>query len=78
MKIVDLTKADDGLFRQCAELLVEGFRVTAPNAWATLEDALTEVAECLAPAYLCRVAVDEMGMVLGWIGGRPAYDGNVG
>lgn len=77
MRIVDLTSADEGLIRQCAKLLVEGFRVMAPDGWTTMDEALAELAECLADGYICRVAVDETGTVLGWIGGRPAYDGHV-
>ena len=77
MVIVDLTSADDGLIRQCAALLVEGFRVMAPDGWTTMDEALAEMAECLDAAYICRVAVDETGVVLGWIGGRPQYDGHV-
>jgi aminoglycoside 6'-N-acetyltransferase I len=75
--ITDLTKENAGFIQQCAELLVAGFRIMAPDGWTTLAEALTEVEECLHPAYICRVAVDETGVVLGWIGGRPAYDGHV-
>lgn len=75
--ITDLTRENRDLIHQCAELLVEGFRVMAPDGWTTMEDALTEVDECLQPEYICRVAVDEAGGVLGWVGGRPAYDGHV-
>lgn len=75
--ILDLTKANTDYIHQCAELLVEGFKVMAPDGWLTLEAGLTEVDECLEPGYICRVAVDETGLVLGWIGGRPNYDGHV-
>lgn len=77
MTIVDLTRADEGLIRQCAELLVEGFRVMAPDGWTTMDEALAEMDECLDAEFICRVAVDEMGVALGWIGGRPEYDGRV-
>lgn len=49
----------------------------APAAWATMEEALEELDECLASNYICRAAVDERGTVLGWIGGRPEYNRNV-
>ena len=75
--MVDLTRADEGLIQQCAELLVVGFRVMAPDGWTTMDEALAELAECLADEYICRVAVDGTGIVLGWIGGRPTYDGHV-
>lgn len=55
---------------------MEGFREHWPNAWPELDDALEEVDECHAvgPA---RVAVDDDGVVMGWVGARPEYDGNV-
>lgn len=77
MKIIDLTKTDEALIQQCAELLVEGFRVMAPTTWTTLEEALREVEDCLASDMIRRVALDETGSVLGWIGARPAYNGRV-
>ena len=75
--MTDLTRDNVAFITQCAELLVEGFRVMAPDGWTTLAAALTEVDECLQAKYICRVAVDEAGVVLGWIGGRPGYDGRV-
>jgi aminoglycoside 6'-N-acetyltransferase I len=58
-------------------MLVEGFKEMAPNAWPTLESALEEVQESFSEGRLSRIAVDETGTVLGWIGGISAYDGNV-
>lgn len=75
--ITDLTRDNVAFITHCAELLVEGFQVMAPDGWTTLAEALTELDECLQPDYICRVAVDEAGVVLGWIGGRPGYDGRV-
>ena len=75
--ITDLTRDNTAFITQCAELLVEGFRVMVPDGWTTLAAALTEVDECLQTDYICRVALDEAGVVLGWIGGRPGYDGRV-
>ena len=31
----------------------------------------------MAPGKICRVALDEAGAVLGWVGGIPGYGGNV-
>ena len=39
--------------------------------------ALAEVRETLEPDKIRRLALDEAGVVLGWIGGIPAYGGNV-
>jgi aminoglycoside 6'-N-acetyltransferase I len=77
MQIVDL-RADDGhTIRQAAALLVEGFREHAPAAWPSLEAGLAEVRESLEPGRISRVAIDDDGLVLGWIGGIPQYDGRV-
>ncbi len=73
----NLSAEDDEAVRQAASLLVEAFRVHWPNAWPDMEAALAEVREALAPDRLCRVALDEDGNVLGWVGGIPGYDGNV-
>jgi aminoglycoside 6'-N-acetyltransferase I len=61
---------------RAAELLVEGFREHWPEAWPTLEDAREEFDEVLelGPA---RGVVDENGTLVGWIGARVHYDGNV-
>jgi aminoglycoside 6'-N-acetyltransferase I len=77
MKIIGLMKEQEEFIYQCAALLVEGFRVMAPDGWRTIEEGLQEVDECLDGAYICRIAIDETGNVLGWIGGRPAYNGRV-
>jgi aminoglycoside 6'-N-acetyltransferase I len=77
IQIIALTQDNQSLIDQCAQMLIDGFTITAPAAWPTLERALAEVAECLHLDYCCRVAVDEQGNALGWIGGRPAYHGRV-
>ena len=77
VRIIDLFHDDSLLLRQCAALLVEGFREHWPNAWPGLDDALAEVHKCLEPGNIARVAIDDAGTVLGWIGGRPGYDGHV-
>lgn len=38
----------------------------APDGWTTLDEALAEMDECLQADYICRVALDEAGVVLGW------------
>ncbi len=60
-----------------ARLLVEGFKVHWPASWPDMEAALEEVYECLEPEYIALGAISEEGALLGWIGGRPEYDGNV-
>jgi aminoglycoside 6'-N-acetyltransferase I len=77
VRIVDLRQLDDAGLRGVAGLLVEGFRAHAPDAWPTLEAGLAEVREALADDRLGRVAVDETGTPLGWVGAIAQYDGRV-
>jgi aminoglycoside 6'-N-acetyltransferase I len=63
--------------RQVTELLVDGFKDTGSVEWATLESALDEVRESLGADRISRIAIDESGNVLGWIGGIKEYGGNV-
>lgn len=76
MKIIDLHPEDKKSIQQAAELLRVSFKRHWPNAWPEMEDALEEVREALEPGRICRVALDEDGLVCGWIGGIPQYDGN--
>ena len=75
--ISDLAPDDEKAIRQAARLLVEGFRDDWPDAWPEMDAALEEVRECLGEGRVCRVAVDEGGAVLGWIGAMPSYGENV-
>lgn len=77
MQIMDLLPGDEETIRQTAALLVEGFKTPPPGAWPDMGSALEEVRESLAADRISRVAIDEMGTVLGWISGVPEYDGNV-
>jgi aminoglycoside 6'-N-acetyltransferase I len=77
MQIIDLTPTNETAIQQIAHILVEGFKAMAPDAWPTLESALEEVQESFGKGRLSRVAIDEDGVVLGWIGGIEMYDGNV-
>ncbi|MBN1260670.1 MAG: GNAT family N-acetyltransferase [Anaerolineae bacterium] len=76
MKILDLRQEDDHAIQQAAALLVTGFREHWPLAWPDLEAALEEIQEMVTDENINRIAVDESGEVLGWIGGIPEYDGN--
>lgn len=68
---------DPAVLQRAAELLVTVFAEHWPDAWPTLADALEEVAECLSEEMICLGAFAADGRLLGWIGGRPEYDGNV-
>lgn len=76
MKVVDLRADDEEAIRQAAGLLVEGFKEHWPHAWPEMGSALQEVRSALEPDMINRIAVDEAGTVLGWIGARSEYDGN--
>src|SRR5574341_1324967 len=75
--ILNLESDDPEAIEQCALLLVEGFKEHWPDSWPDVESARGEVREMLAEGRICRIAVDQAGNVVGWVGGIPQYDGNV-
>ena len=77
MQIIDLNPDNKEAINQAAALLIENFKEHAPNAWPDMESALEEVQESFGSGRISRVAVDESGTVLGWIGGIRKYRGNV-
>lgn len=77
MQIIDLCPDSLEAIQQAAALLVEGFQEHWPNAWPDLDSALEEVQESLGADRISRIAVDDAGTVLGWIGGIQQYNGNV-
>ena len=77
MWILDLQADDEGTLCQAATLLTEGIKEHSADGWPDMEAALEEVREYLEPDRISRVAVDARGTALGWIGGRPMYDGRV-
>jgi aminoglycoside 6'-N-acetyltransferase I len=76
MRIRDLQPDDESLITQIAAMMVAAFRDHSP-AWPDLESALDEVRESFAPDRISRVAIDDAGNAVGWIGGIRQYDGNV-
>ncbi len=72
MRIIDLTAENEPAVRQAGELLAD----LLPEGWPTMEEALEEVRESLAPERISRIAV-EGDEVLGWIGGLERYRGHV-
>ena len=77
MQIVDLRSDKESAIHQVAALLVEGFATNWPGSWPDLESALEEVRESFAAGRISRVALDEDGTVLGWVGGISQYRGHV-
>lgn len=75
MRIVDLDPTDEALKRRVAEVLVEGFQEAYPDSWPNVDAALAEVEESLGADRVSRVALDDDGNVLGWVGGIREYEG---
>jgi aminoglycoside 6'-N-acetyltransferase I len=76
MKIIDLTAEQTARIEQVAAILVEAF-ARFPDTFDTLDEARAEVLESFQPHRISRVALDENGAAVGWVGGIPQYDGNV-
>jgi len=76
MHIIDLPGDDQELIQGAAILLVKGFKEHWPNAWPDVDAALGEVRRCLGPGRINRVAVDDDGTLLGWIGASREYQGH--
>lgn len=77
VQIATLLPNDDRTIEQVAALLIEGFKAHAPHAWSNMTAALEEVRESLGEDRISRIAVDDNGKIVGWIGGLSHYDGNV-
>jgi aminoglycoside 6'-N-acetyltransferase I len=77
MHITNLNPTDEHLILQIAEMLVAGFAEHWPDAWPDLDSAVEEVRASFAAERISRVALDEQGNAIGWIGGIEQYDGNV-
>ena len=73
MQVCDLGPGDEAAIGQVAQILVDGFKEHWPDAYPTLESAFEEIHESLAPGHISLVAVDEVGHVLGWVGGQHNY-----
>lgn len=73
MKIITLKPGDTEQIRQTADLLAECFL----GAWTAGTGTLDEVMESLLPGRVSLAAVNDGGEVIGWVGGRPQYGGNV-
>jgi aminoglycoside 6'-N-acetyltransferase I len=77
IRIVDLKPNDAAAITQAATILNTAFREHSLETWATMDDALAELQEMLAPVRICRVAKDDDGAVVGLIGGISGYRGRV-
>jgi aminoglycoside 6'-N-acetyltransferase I len=77
VSIISITADDHTKIQQMGQIMVDAFAENWSNAWTTLAEGIEEAQEALQDERICRVAVDDNGTVLGWIGGIPMYDGNV-
>jgi len=73
MQIVDLKADDQAAIQQTVSLLGEVF----PGWIKSRADGLAEVLESFQPGHVSRIAVDQTGLVLGWVGAISRYDGHV-
>jgi aminoglycoside 6'-N-acetyltransferase I len=74
--IIDLTPNDESLVEQTATMLYDGFQEIWPHICPNIDAARVEVHRSFASGKISRVAVTAGGLVLGWIGAVPDYDGN--
>jgi aminoglycoside 6'-N-acetyltransferase I len=73
--IEDLNAADDARIEGAARLLHAAF--SPLGVWTTMAEARQEVVESISPDRVSRVALDNDGAVVGWIGAIREYDGLV-
>jgi aminoglycoside 6'-N-acetyltransferase I len=76
VQIVDLSASEPVRIAQAAKLLHESFE-SRSSAWPDIGSARNEVMLSLESPKISRVAVDESGEVLGWVGAEAQYDGLV-
>jgi len=76
MKIIDLKNEDKEIIRQTASILYESFK-NITKSWEYIDLAIDEVYESIGEDKISRVALNEQNEVIGWIGARSMYDGNV-
>ncbi|NLW55550.1 MAG: GNAT family N-acetyltransferase [Firmicutes bacterium] len=76
MKIIDLKKEYKELIEQTAVILYESFKDIS-TAWSSMELARDEVYDSIGEDKISRIVVKDEQTVLGWIGGRSMYNGNV-
>ena len=76
MEIGDLTRQRGDLIDEAARVLHATF-LGRTDDWQDLDSARAEVLDSLATDRVSRVALDDGGSVIGWIGAIPSYGGRV-
>jgi len=72
----DLHASDAEAMEACAQILVDAFRGHT-DSWPDVPRGLETVREVLDGGGACRVARDEGGRIVGWVGALDDYDGHV-
>jgi aminoglycoside 6'-N-acetyltransferase I len=75
IQIIDLHSDDEEAISHVADLLVKSFREHSPNAWPDIDTASREVMQSFGAGRISRIATNESGAILGWIGGISKYRG---
>ena len=73
--IIDLRPEDERTVQGVAESVIEAFAYI-PGCCMTPEDALSEVRNSFGAGRISRVALDEQGRPVGWVGGIEQYHGH--
>ncbi|MCL6432966.1 MAG: GNAT family N-acetyltransferase [Leptolyngbyaceae cyanobacterium HOT.MB2.61] len=76
MQIIDLTADNPLAIAQIVDFFIAGFQDRASEHFANRDSALEEIQDSFAPDRISRIAVDEDGTVLGWIGAIRSYEGH--
>ncbi|KPL17642.1 MAG: aminoglycoside 6'-acetyltransferase, partial [candidate division Zixibacteria bacterium SM23_81] len=76
MQIIDFPADDTKVIHHTAAMLVKGFKDHWPDAWPDLDAALDEVQKSFGAGRINRIAIDDNGAVLGWVGATRQYHGN--
>jgi len=74
--ITELEPSNHELIQETADLLYRVFSSISPNAWPTIETALSEVEQSFGQGRISIIAQSD-GKVVGWVGGIQQYDGHV-
>lgn len=72
MEIINMTQLNETQIIQAAQILTDSI----PIGWPTLQDSLDEINRLMIPENTLLAAI-ENGIVLGWGGILPEYNGNV-
>lgn len=76
MQIINLDQSNEPLMEQAAGILFAAFQRIWPFICPDLEAARKITRQCAVSERVCRIAIDEDGRALGWIGAVAEYNGH--